>query len=270
MTRRFLVAVVVVLLTAAFSLAGSYRVGYIDTNGYQFGNDGYWHYNGNAYYRYASESPGYWSCGVYYPGSISYSYKQYVPPAVAVVPVVPAYSEGNWKQDLLKYARQRQDYEEYVAAVKLLGLAQPQPYAAQQAIYNQADLLQLYQMANQHVLGAQKLASDGQSGFQQLVALDGANRAEIARIVAKRDLAIAILQSLNGPNSIINQGYTITIGSGGGITKDDSKVNPDTKTKNLEAWKALAQAKCATCHTGKDAKGGFDVSTYPSLSQANK
>lgn len=291
---------VTLLLLPTPADAGSYRVGYMDQNNYVFNSNGRWERGGHEYYRTAYEAPGYWKCGAYYPGSVSYSYELYIAPTYVAPPVVPAYTEGSWKQDLLKYARQKQDFQEYLEAVKLLGLAQPQPaynpyglhgnyyqqtvtgYGAnantlyqysqqpQQLLLTREDIILLSQMQNQSGNQALALASNVQAGISSNLRASIDGNVEIARVVAKRDFAIAVLQSLNGPNSITNQGFEFKIGPDKGVNMDSSKATPEAKARIKTLWETSAKTNCASCHSGPKASGGFDVAEFPTMSQENQ
>jgi hypothetical protein len=287
---RFCSVLVLLVLTGLCAADG-----YIYRNGY--------YYNGaQAYTRITRQYQGYWSYGVYYPGAYYYDYVPYYAPAAPVV-------QENWRAGLLKIAgdkvkaeslaaKEQLEQRNYLEAINALGLqntlrAGPSPgyvtngsyyssqytgfnastvyggYKSAASLYDQDKEMQLYQMANQHTLNAQTLADKGQAGFANLVGQNAKIRADVAQIIAKKEMVVAMLKALEGPPSALHQGYSFQI-SPQGLTTDASKVDASTKEQLFKQFEALATAKCLGCHSSETKKGGFDVTQYPVMSAQQK
>lgn len=139
-------------------------------------------------------------------------------------------------------------------------------------LYGGSDLNTLYQQAAQLGHGVQRAASEAQAGFQTLVGAEGQNRARVAEILARGQMAEQILKALVTPSATVEtKGFSFRIGPQGVIEKvEDQTVDPATRQKVKEMWVDLAKNRCASCHTGPEAKKGFDIATYPSFSPARK
>jgi hypothetical protein len=312
---RLFTIVAALLIVLCFAIipapAGQYHIGYVDSNGYTFGSDGYWYSSGVAYTRTRVEQPGYYTrsgCGyVYQPGNYSYSYQKVViQQKVIIQQNIITSADADYRARLLKIAEERQRSENFAKEVHALGLQGqfvPTPYGlgflpGQQyrlngefyqqyggvpygananslygysyqqlaQLYGTNDLSILYQQAAQLALGAQRLSGDATNGFQGLVGQEGQNRARVAEILAKRDLAVAMLQALNTPSA---SGFKFSIEPTGDIRRDDSKMTAE-QIKRLEVVRTQSAQKCAVCHNAQVKKGGFDVATYATLSDDDK
>lgn len=295
---RLLLALVSFPILAAVAIAqGSYTLA----------SDGYYYQGSQAYTRSTVYAPGYWYGGCYYYGQATYQYTPYYPPAKAAV--VTAEDPG-WRSKLLDIAGQRDklnaklagaalEQKYYMEAVNALGfqgtglyapnyigsagysLTGQITYGAQAntaygvsynslaQIYGQNDTTALFQMSNQHVINAQALAREGQTGFAALVGQEGSNRARVAEIIAKGQIADQVIKSLSAGPEV--KGISFQVTSGGKFQKiEAADVDPTVKKDLSDQFTALVAAKCASCHTGKQPKGNFDISTYGALTADQK
>lgn len=138
-------------------------------------------------------------------------------------------------------------------------------------IYGENNAALLYQMASQHVQGAQRLAGEGASSFQGLIQTEGTNRARVAEIMARGQAITMIAQALIAPSSDTSiKSYQFKITPAGELEKNDSQVPAATKAAMLEAWKVLVQDRCLPCHSNDKSKGGFNVLLYPEMNTKQK
>lgn len=137
-------------------------------------------------------------------------------------------------------------------------------------LYGDTNLNQLYQQASQLTANAQRLAGDGNTNFQALVGEEGKNRARVAEILARGQMAHQILTALQGPGTVETKGFSFKFSSNGGVERVDDTVQPDVKADLLKKWQILATNKCASCHSGDKKKGGFDITTYSTMSMQDK
>lgn len=275
------------LLALLFLLVASSSV-----SAQSLGSDGYWYFAGYAepYTRTLVSSPGYYSRGCYYPGSSYYSYSIYYAAPVAKVPVYTP----SWKEEIVKYAAQRDDHATYLLALKALGI-NGQQYQFQQGygysynygvnattpygysynsiaqLYGDVNLNQLYQQSAQLTAGAQTLASDANNGFQQLVSQQGTNQVRVLEILARGQAGAQVLRALN-PNTV-SQSTTVfgSAPNGSNLPGPGKDQFPDKdKEQKFLAFQQVVGERCASCHSGDSKKGGFDVSGYMGFTQAQK
>lgn len=293
------------LFTASIVLIGLIATIHAD-DGYVFRNGYYYYGNeAQAYYRSLITVPGYYSYGAYYPGYSYYKYYPYTPsnpvaPAPALdwrsrtLDIAKIQVQYNAKREA--EILEQKNYLEAIKALGLQGIGHSQGYgtippyvvdghyqstylsgygANASTVYgynayanaNSNDFLaQLFQMANQQTINSQALTDKAQTGFQTLINQEGANRAKVAEIMAKSQMVVAMLKSLEGPPSALTQGYSFKISQDKGLQVDSGGVAADVKAKLAEQFKALVTAKCAECHSPTNKKGGFDVFTYTALS----
>lgn len=136
-------------------------------------------------------------------------------------------------------------------------------------LYGDTDVMSLYQMANQQVQNAQRLAGDGQAGFSSLISTEGGSRARVAEILAKGQIATRIIQSLSSGPEV--KGFAFKFSSGGKVERvADGAVDPGVQKDLSTQFSKLATDRCAGCHSGGKAKGGFDISVYPTLTDEKK
>lgn len=138
-------------------------------------------------------------------------------------------------------------------------------------LYGTTDLNQLFQQAAQLTAGAQKLSGDATTGFHGLVGAEGEKRAKVAEILARGQMADQVIRALTAPGEL-SKGYSLKVGPGPTIEKQDDQVAPEVKLQTRTQWENLVVSKCASCHGKVDAtgktqkpKGGFDIALYPSM-----
>jgi mono/diheme cytochrome c family protein len=182
--------------------------------------------------------------------------------------------------------------------------------AVAQIYGNPVDMNQLYQAAAQLTQGAQRLAGDAHGQFSTLVGQEGTNQQRVAEILAKGQVAQQVFKSLEGaPASDVkgfsfkleqNSSSTTTVPppddanpgdlvpeeqpqmrpmkpmmksqmrGGQTLRMNNQNVDPQTRASLKTRLNALVSQKCATCHTGPAAKGGFDISNYMAMSHERK
>lgn len=228
-----------------------------------------------------------------------YAASTYVAPAPAyVAPAVPTYT-SDWKTRVVEYAKAKDDQLAFFGALKAIGVngnvydygygSYYKNYAASstpvqgdtvygytynqiQAAYGQTDLNTLYQQASRLTQGAQTLASDANNGFQSLVQTAGDNQARIAEYFVNAQAQALLLQASKKavepqPQTITQttiQGGGSTIGQGGAVIQAQPAGNDN-------GWmRTVAKPLCASCHTGSNAAGKFDIDQYPLLTQEQK
>lgn len=134
-------------------------------------------------------------------------------------------------------------------------------------LYGETDLNQLFLQAAQLTQNAQKLSGEATANFQGLVGQEGSNRAKVAEILAKGQIAREVISALSSNDF---KSFSFKISPVGQIEKDDSKVDAGTKAALRQQWGDLAAAKCASCHSGSKTEGKFDLNSYLSMSQQEK
>ena len=118
--------------------------------------------------------------------------------------------------------------------------------------------------------GSQQFSFNATTAFQGLVGQEGTNRAKVAEILAKGQVAAQVIQALQSGNEV--KGVSFTITSGGKIQQqvDSNAVDPKERQALLGQFEQLVGAKCASCHSNGTKKGGLDLSGYLTFSQAQK
>lgn len=130
-------------------------------------------------------------------------------------------------------------------------------------LYGDTDLATLYQQAARLADQSQKHGSQATTEFQALVEKEGHNRTKVAEILAKGQAVQEFLRAIEGSGvSVSKQELKFR------IEKDEhgkpqvlKQENPDA----FKAWRAHAEQKCASCHNNTTKKGGFDVTSYPTM-----
>lgn len=318
MTKKLTaMTMILVLLTIGSTSGGEFPVGHINSDGYSYAGDGVWTLNGSSYTRslYQSQSAGYWSCGLYYPGAMKYywNYAAYTAPekptAVYVPPKLPSYTDAAWKTKILEVAermdRDTHDHYLYLQSIQALGLGRSFPgygpmqsygghqqgagYGGQRAmpyeysltnygatagtqygysynatardLYGDNNLGALFQQAGQLTAQALRLGGESNTNFQSLVGQEGGNRARVAEILARGQMAHQVLQALQAPGE--SKGFQFRFKSGGQVERiSEPNVDPEVTRTNGAAFASVFASKCAACHTGKDAKGKFTAEAY--------
>lgn len=143
-------------------------------------------------------------------------------------------------------------------------------YNSLSQLYGDSDLNQLYQAANQLAQNAQRLGGEATSGFTALAGQEGANRARVAEIIAKGQMAQQILQALESAPPAVTKGFSFRFNERGVFEKTEVGVSPEVKEGLSEQFAQVARNRCASCHSGSTRKGGFDVFEYPTMTAEAK
>jgi len=311
-----LLVIFLLALTAVLSIGGATTASTLVTeDGYSY-SDGYWWYNDAAYTRKLLYSAGYWSCGLWYPGTSYYHYSFHHSRAKV------SYTDSNWRTKLLELATARDKVEQeirkgafeqqyFMAAVKALGLegnfrvngyGQAAPYNGINDyagnfngtlqlstagangntvygysfnsianLYGDQSLNQLYQQANRLAERQQSIASQATTEFGALIGAEGANRARVAEILAKGQAVQEMLRSLEGNKSESKTfSFKVERGADGNLQISKAEAPAPVDVASLEKkWQASAK-QCLNCHSGAKKEGGFDVTTFPSLTVDQK
>src|SRR5580700_372661 len=282
-----LLAVLFILTFSPICLS-QYSNGYTTPSGYTY-RDNYWWYGNQAYSRSPYTTASYYSCGVYYPGYSGYAYTPvqvvYVQPPAPATPTIQ-YTE-NWRTEFLKLDAALADKVAFNQAIALLsakygttvvgssvttipygysgsytntygataGTLDASSFAQLLGSYSDNNVAQLYQMAAQFGAGTERLHSAAVTGFQQLVAQESQNRAQVAQILAVAELLKAVK---NNPSQ---QTFTFRVGPAGvekiGPPEPAAKGNGKEDQVKLwqDRWAAVAEPKCFGCHGKPDANG---------------
>lgn len=282
--------------------------GYSYQNGYwYYGNQAY---SRNQYYQDGYWSYGRYYPGYYYYTYTPYYAPTYQAPAQQQAPAAPNYEDAEAAIIKIVASREKhKQFLEKLKALGLTpadlppGYMPPAPpgynyghqaYGYQGHYYNNTypvtgstyyvpsfntfaksygsaeEIAQLFQMANQQILGSQKIGADGMQRFQDLVAQSSAERATVARILAQKELALAMLSTFQDAPQAQFKGYSFKITPGKGVEKVEDGVAPNNKAELEQKLAAVVGDKCASCHTGAKPKGGFDVSNYLRMSPQDK
>lgn len=261
-----------------------------DAGAQYLGSDGYWYFDGYSqpYTRTLVQRPGYYSRGCYYPGSSYYSYSLYYPPAPVAQVIKPPVYSSTWKEEVVRYASQRDDHATYLLALKALGI-QGQQYPFQQGyvssttyganastpygytyssiaqLYGDTNVNQLFQQSAQLTEGAQRLAGDANNGFQQLLGQEGTNRAKVAEILAKGEAGARVLIALS-PSTVAQTKTVFGTQAAAGVGVNPAGPNPapaaTEKEKKFQAFEHLVATRCASCHAGENKKGNFNITGF--------
>ena len=161
-------------------------------------------------------------------------------------------------------------------------------YSAVKDLYGDNNLGLLYQQAARLTQNAQTLAGQATTDFSDLVGREGGSRARVAEILAKAQAAQMALQAANAqPSQQVEQRtFTFRLEQGADgqlnvvpqppVAPPGPGVAPNAQApvvppaQNGDAFQRLAVTKCASCHSGADKKGGFDISSYPGMDNKSK
>lgn len=185
----------------------------------------------------------------------------------------PRPSSKTWKDGLIDIAKQQQDYAAMLEGLAQLGFtqqgAQYQSYASQgttpyaytqefSSSYGAVDIASLYNQAGRLATQAQELAGQAGSDFSALALQEGANQAEVAKILAQGHAASQALAAAKGEPSQPAQirTFTFNVSSSGEV---ELVPGAETHTK-FEVVATGEFGKCIQCHTGDEPKGGFNLS----------
>jgi hypothetical protein len=234
---RVLASIAAFVVLAGTAFGDDLYDGYITPSGYTY-RAGYFYYgyNSQPYTRTLYSSPGYWSCGRYYPGTSYYTYSAYYA-APSYTPPVQAQTAASFDDKLLAIVAQNQEEQNKIAKLKALGInLTPQqiapllqscqqqaggyssPYSmtghayqvvtpvvfgstynSNAALYGDTNLNQLYLLQSQAVGQAGRLFAEANGLFASNVQQAQSNAAELAKFKARADALIQFNQMLTAP-----------------------------------------------------------------------
>lgn len=198
-----------------------------------------------------------------------------------IVNTAPAYTP-NWRSDLLAYQAKRDDLQAYLDALNAIGF-QGQSYNIRSLsqsyggntqygysyqnvaqAYGTLDMSTLFQQSARLTSQAQQLSGDANSQFSALVGQAGTNQARIAEILARAAAAEKVL------NATAPAASTTTITTGQGTQVGPAPIQPrDGDQVAIEEQKAFLQKvaipACASCHSGNNVQGGFNLADYSNM-----
>lgn len=129
------------------------------------------------------------------------------------------------------------------------------------SLYGDTNLSALYQQAGQLTQQAQVLGGQANTNFQTLVGQEGGNRARVAEILARGQMAHQVLQALQAPGE--QKGFTFRFKSGGQVERiAEPNVDQEVYKGNGAAFASVFAANCAQCHSGANPKGKFTAEAY--------
>lgn len=185
-----------------------------------------------------------------------------IPPNVLGGGVLPAYGSGYNVAGTVQFgANANTQYGYTLQAVS--------------GLYGDLNVNQIYQQAAQLTQQAQTLGGQANTQFQALVGQAGSDKARLAEILAKGQVATQVIQALAAPSTLQTSSFKFSISPTGMIQRDDSGVDQPTKTAIDVAWQQVAGQRCAACHDpakvqGGKPKGGFDITKYPAMTIEEK
>lgn len=258
----------------------------------QLWQQGYYSYpNG-----YCGRSYGCGCARTYVNGYYYYSYTRYYPPAVAQVPSYKDPGWRSKVADILltrekSEARIREEAFEqanYMDTLNAVGIRPPSPnipfygsyygnvgFGSSYAVngstgygYNQqsyqlslqkfVDTEVDFLMVNQTINNAQNLSGAALDKYLSIVSRQGADRAQVAAIMAKGLVVRDILNALNNGPPQETRGYSLKIERNNSfkVEQDPKVVTPEQKAGLRQRFEQLAGTKCAGCHGDDNPKGG--------------
>lgn len=143
-------------------------------------------------------------------------------------------------------------------------------------LYGSTDMNALYQQASRLTQNAQTLAGQAATDFSGLATQAGGNHAKVAEILAKGQAVQAMAKAITADPSahVETRTFAFRVGPGEDGKVKVEPVEPGNVAVNVQAtakqFQALAAARCASCHTGQEAKGKFQIAQYVSLAPAAK
>jgi mono/diheme cytochrome c family protein len=153
-----------------------------------------------------------------------------------------------------------------------------QPYAQQGSTvygyssvaesYGNLDLAALYNQAGRLAEQSLNLSSNATGGFQSLVSAEGAQRAEVARIIAQgqsaREALLAAKADPQSANIKREFRFEATVGQDGRVNLQQKDVG----SHELGSWQALAGLigeSCLKCHNDEKRQGGLSLARPEAL-----
>jgi hypothetical protein len=168
-------------------------------------------------------------------------------------------------------------------------------YSSVKDLYGDTNLGSLYQQAARLTQNAQTLAGQANGDFSTLVQTEGSNRSRVAEILAQAQAAAQALQAAQPQPSQHTESRTFSFrtetAADGSTQLVPIPVQPGQQAQqgaysqqgqpqalqsqqasqaNGTDFTALMQNRCASCHSGQSAKGGFEVGSYATMPLAEK
>lgn len=292
------VLAILTLLCLVVPTFGSYHDGY-QQDGYTY-KGGYWWRGNQAYTLSYYQTAGYWQCGVYYPGyyrnvySYSYTYQE---PKKEV-----SYKDEGAVELLLKAkARELADRDKaqtFANTAKMLGYdlspnlgvqlgggfnygslggyghyyrnyyapSGQTLYGANQLTYGQLDLNQANLTAAQLAQSMVDASRGAVERHQAIVDSQNGGAAQVAAIKARGDVALALMQHVFNTPALKSQGFEFRIGPDASFVPKVGAMQPAAAAGLQKRGLEVLENKCAKCHSGTKKQGGFDVTSWPKLS----
>ena len=132
------------------------------------------------------------------------------------------------------------------------------------------DLNQLYLQAAQLTQSSINAGQTANQGFQALVTDQAAAQAKVEELKAKREFAMAMLQSLSSEPKLAAQGVQFRITPQGAFEAKTDQATPEQVQALRKEFTAVKTQLCASCHSGAKKAGGFDIASWSSLSPADR
>lgn len=278
-------------------------------NGYSSTGDAFWWKDGQRFTRTLITVPGggYYSCGRYYQHANTYQWSYVLSPVIKqqaayVAPKVPKYGAG-WREEIIGYAKHRDDQAAYFASLQALGInvntnglfggnnygfgnsnlgnygvngqtIYGHTYQSVRDAYGDTNLNALYQQAGRLATNAQTIAGQAHTEHSELVSQAGNNAARIAEILAKGQSAANVLNAANAAASsrTVTTGQAFTTSTGGQVAQQQPSPMPRIEgAADNVALAALVNNKCLRCHgTGAEIKGGYDMRNLAAISREKR
>lgn len=285
-------ALSVLLLLVAVSFVGA--DGPLNADGYSWNGTYYvWPADGTQWRRTTTQYYDRYSCCY----RTQYTYVYAAPPYVAPVAAAPVinYKSPTWKEELVKAMNDREERHLFDKSMQAFGQSSTVPQlnygyangnylqrsvtqygASGTTLYSHAAITtkdvwgdtspaQLFQQLGNLTKNQQELSGTAVAAFAQLVGDDSAARGRIAELLANRDLAVAVINAAKTQQTVTKE-YKIEQGTqpnGPPPGAAAGQLNPQNFEKRVEA-------QCASCHLGDKLKGGFNLTSLPSLDNAGK
>lgn len=228
--------------------------------------------------------------------------------------VVLDYRDENWRDLLAKYAvkqkESQQDHEQFIEALKTLGLGDGQPqnvygnsypnafapqgttvygyesglnnpqqnlgYSTVADVYNKYDIALGMNQAARLAENAQNLSGQSTTQFVQLLEQIRQGNTDVAQTMA---LSQAVREFLTGVSEVQN-GQKVRVrvenkvGTGQPSNPPEFRPAPERQNAytvgNERAFLAMVQSKCVSCHSADDKKGGLDMTKFSAFSADKK
>lgn len=260
---------------------------------------------GHASAQYVESGGYWWKGGIPYTRSIvsqkyalgggCYSYQNVYSYSPVQTYTLPSPTDADWKNKLLDIAAKKDDFQNYLQAVRALGLDQPTAqsshYSYQQAqagstvygttTYNQiaeaygsVDPMVLFQQQSRLTQNAQDAGREANQLFSARLEQVGNAQAKVAEILARGEVAKQLLKAAEPTGAKFTQSVTVT--NSGGSTTTTLPPLPQPQASSLQQ---VIATRCLACHSGgrleksKDSTlfpAGCDMSRYAEFSREQK